>query len=234
MVIKHFRVAKIIILLVGSALLLGAWFVYDSTREFLATAVTAQGVVTDLQLSRSSDSNTYNPVFEFQTPDGKIYEVLSSAGSNPPSYARGEQVEVFYQADDPYDAKINGFFTLWGAAAIVGGLGVIFFLVGAAIAIYPLLKSRSHARLRSEGQRIISKVVSVGQNESVRINGRHPHQVVTQWQNPATGDIHLFKSASLMFDPSDYMSRKDITVYIERNDPDTYWKDLDFLPELAE
>ena len=229
-----FKIARTIILLVGSGLLIGAWFLYSNTREFIATAMTVPGVVVDLKVSTSDDSSTYAPVFEFMTLDGESFTVISSAGSNPPAYSRGEAVQVFYQADDPYDAKIDGFFSLWGGAVIVGTLGAIFFCVGVAIVLVPLFSRRKHGRLRSTGRPVVTKVISLREDTSVTMSGRHPYRIVTQWQNPVTTKVHVFDSESLWFDPSEYMANRDITVYIDPNDPDDYWMDTTFLPELAD
>jgi hypothetical protein len=64
--------------------------------------------------------------------------------------------------------------------------------------------------------------------------GRHPYQVVTQWTNPDTGEIHVFRSEHLWYEPTEHI-RKDrkITVYIERGNPAKYYMDLGFLPKMA-
>ena len=138
-----FPIAKWVITLIGAALLGGAYLLYDDMREFIATAAVAQGTVVSLRVSESSDSVTYSPVFRFSVPDGREIEVVSSSGSNPPNYSPGEAVEVLYLPDDPYTARINGFFSLWGGVAIVGGLGAIFFAVGAALFVWAIVERRS-------------------------------------------------------------------------------------------
>ncbi|AZS76860.1 hypothetical protein DDE74_35255 [Streptomyces lydicus] len=47
------------------------------------------------------------PVVEFTSADGMPRRFQSSTGSNPPSYEKGERVEVLYRADSPEDARIN-------------------------------------------------------------------------------------------------------------------------------
>jgi len=56
-----------------------------------------EGTVTELIRVESSDSITYKPVIEFNNQNGSLIEFTSSSSSNPPSYSRGETVEVLYE-----------------------------------------------------------------------------------------------------------------------------------------
>ena len=226
-------IIKYLFTLVGIGMLAGAFYLYGSTRDFLAEAATADATVVELARSRSSDSTTYKPVVQFTSRDGQAIEFISSTGSNPPSYSRGEKVEVLYRPDDPQDARINGFFSLWGGALIVAGLGVVFFLVGGGLLLAAVVKRRNNAYLKHNGTRIVTDYTGVELNTSLRVNGRHPYRVLSQWQNPSTSEIHVFESDNLWFDPEDYIKSDKITVLIDRNNPKKYFVDLSFLPKLA-
>ncbi|MFI5660798.1 DUF3592 domain-containing protein [Streptomyces sp. NPDC051684] len=67
--------------------------------------------------------------------DGTPHTFRSSTGSNPPAYEQGERDEVLYRADDPEDARINGFLSLWLLPLIFGGIGLIVAAVAAVIAM---------------------------------------------------------------------------------------------------
>ncbi|MGW6026183.1 DUF3592 domain-containing protein [Streptomyces sp. NPDC055099] len=113
--------------------------------SFLADAERAKGTVVALEWrSDSSGTSRKNqgsnepvayPVVEFTSSDGTPRTFESSMGSNPPSYDRGEQVEVLYRADDPEDARINGFVSLWLLPLIFGGIGLVIAGVGTAVAV---------------------------------------------------------------------------------------------------
>ena len=193
----------------------------------------AQGTVVELVRSQSSDSTTYRPVVRYSTQSGEQVEFTSSAGSNPPSYSKGEQVEVLYQPLQPAQARINGFFPLWGGPMVIAGLGGVFFLVGAGIVLVTLMKSRSDEYLKKHGTAVETKFQSVEINTGLKVNGRSPFRVITQWQNPATAELHLFTSNNLWFDPTDHIGGRKIMVLIERNNPRKYYMDLSFLPKLA-
>ena len=67
------------------------------------------------------------------------------------------------------------------------------------------------------------------------VNGQHPWRILAQWQNPATGKLHLFHSENLWFDPSRFVAtQKQVRVLIDPQQPNRYSMDLSFLPELAD
>lgn len=214
-------------------MLVGAYFLLTGTQDFLKTAVSAQGTVVELQRSRSSDSDTYAPVVEFQTKDGSTVEFISSTSSNPPSYSRGETVEVLYQETSPERAKIKGFFALWGGALIVGIIGAIIFLIGFSIIFFGIKKSKTIEDLKKNGTRVNAEFQSVELNTTLKINGRHPYHILAQWQNPTTTEIHIFNSDNLWFDPTDYIKTDMIEVLVDMQNPKKYHVDTSFLPKIA-
>jgi len=230
---KTIAIVKYVFTFIGAGMLVGAIFLYQSTSSFLAQAIKTVGTVIDLEQSRSGDSTTYRPVVSFISQKGEAIRFTSSSGSNPPSYSKGEKVEIFYLTAEPQKAKINGFFTLWGGAVILGGMGGIFFLVGAAIILVIMLKGRSDDYLKKQGISIETEFQSVEINGALSANGRNPFRITTQWLNPETSEVHVFKSNNLWFDPTGHIKNKTIRVFIERNNPKKYYVDISFLPKLA-
>ena len=184
--------------------------------------------------SSSTSSYTYKPEVEFKTPNGKRIEFTSSSGTNPPSYSKGEVIEIFYDESLPQNAKINGFFSLWGGAIILGLMGIIFTLIGTSIFLTKHLKSKKIEFLKRNGTPIQAKFQSVGRNRMVAVNKRNPYQIYVQWKNPMTSKRHIFKSENIWFDPTDLINTDEITVLIERNNPKKYYVDTSFLPKLAD
>ena len=111
-------------------------------------------------------------------------------------------------------------------------MGAVFFLVGAGIIVFIALKGRQDEMLKTSGVAIETQYQSVEQNTALSVNGKHPFRVLTQWQNPATSDIHIFKSNNLWFDPSAYIKQETIRVFIAQGNPAKYYVDLSFLPKL--
>jgi hypothetical protein len=230
---KVIATVKYVFTLVGVGMLVGAFLTYRSTNSFLEEAAKAEGTVVELVQSRSSNSTTYKPTVQFTDQNGRAIEFVSSSGSNPPSYSKGEKVEVLYLPTDPQNAKIRGFFSLWGLSVILGLLGGVFFLIGICIMLADTLKEDNYEYLKKTGTPIDTDYQNVELNTAFSINDTHPFRVLTQWQNPLTLEIHIFKSDNLWFDPSSYIRSKKITVFIEKDNPKKYYVDLSFLPKLA-
>jgi hypothetical protein len=143
------RIIKFVFGLVGVLMLVGAGLLYQNTTKFIASASRARGEVIDLlrvESSRRNSSDTWRPMVHFKLPSGEIIEFTPSSSSSPPAYDKGEIVEVFFNPGDPKDARLNGFFDLWGGAAIVGGLGAVFLAF--AIGMHFLLSDEASAKRR--------------------------------------------------------------------------------------
>jgi hypothetical protein len=237
---KRFSIAKYLFVLLGAGMLIGAMAWHSSTRQFLAHAARTQGTVVAMtphysnnnSSSNNNGSITYSPVVRFNTGSQDI-QFNSSSSSNPPSYNIGATVPVVYRESNPYDAKIDSFFSLWGGTLILGLLGGVFLLVGGGLIYVPLLQARADDRLRHEGMPVQAHFQSVQFMSNIEINGRSPYRVLAQWQNPKTSRVHVFASHNLWFDPTDYIKQKEIRVFLDRGNPNNYYVDLSFLPALA-
>jgi hypothetical protein len=228
------KLVKYTFLAVGIGMLAGTVFLYTNTNAFLKDAIKAEGTVIELIPSYSDGSTTYRPAVRFIDQQGKAIEFASSSSSNPPSYSEGQTVEVLYRPDAPQKAEINGFFSLWVDSVILGGLGTAFFTVGASLVTLPMLKGRKENYLKQQGTPIQTEFKSVEINTMLSVNDRHPFQVITQWQNPSTSEIHVFESDNIWYDPSEFITNQRITVFIEKENPKKYFVDLSFLPKMAE
>ncbi|MFD1602275.1 DUF3592 domain-containing protein [Flavobacterium artemisiae] len=227
------KIVKYVFLIIGLALLGGAFYLYQNKQAFLDKAVKVQGTVTDLIASRSDKSTTYRPVVSYTTKDGKQIEFTSSVGSNPPSYHEGETVEIFYDPADPYDADINGFVSLWLAPLILGIIGTIFFLIGFLIILFGKMKQKKIEDLKFNGKSIITKFDHADLNYNYKVNGRSPYVIYSQWLNPATNELHLFKSENIWFDPNNFIPSEGIKVLIDPSNPKKYYMDISFLPKVS-
>jgi hypothetical protein len=105
-----------------------------TTRQFLAVAVAADGVVVELSESVDEDGSTYYPVVRFVAPDGQVVRFKGGIGSNPPDYRVGDPVRVLYDPSNPRTARLDTWGNRWGGALagmIVGG--VLLLLLAAAL-----------------------------------------------------------------------------------------------------
>ena len=220
---------------IGLGLLAGAIALALNTRAFIATAKPASGTVTELVPKRDKDdgSITYTPVVLFEAASGESVSFTSSFSSNPPSYAVGEKVEVLYAPDNPHEARIRGFGSLWLGSVILGGIGTVFATIGFGILIASRLSKRKREWLMAYGTEIQAEFQSVERNTSLKVNGRSPWRIIAQWQNPESGQLHVFNSENLWFDPTKYVTAKQLKVLLDPKDSKRYHLDVSFLPQLA-
>jgi len=94
---------------------------------FIVKTVSAKGVV--VELIHNIDASgmvdiVVAPRVRFKTVAGQGHFFVSSYYSYPPAYEVGESVTVLYPKNRPYEAKLKGFFSLWGFSAIVFCIGL--------------------------------------------------------------------------------------------------------------
>ncbi|MBB4802442.1 hypothetical protein HNP37_002515 [Flavobacterium nitrogenifigens] len=229
---KAFSIFNYVFSLIGAGLLAGAIYLYVDKQAFLEKAETTQGTVIEMIPKRSKDSTTYSPVVSFITKSGQTITYTSSVSSNPPSYDVGENVEIFYDPANPNDAEINGFVSLWLGVLILGGIGIVFFLIGSLGVLLRYLKNKKAQNLRETGKPIAAKFTQVQLNTNQTVNGRNPFLILSQWQDPKTDELYVFKSDSIWFDPTDFVKTDTIRVFIDPENPKDYVMDISFLPKL--
>jgi hypothetical protein len=145
--------------------------------------------------------------------------------------------------------------------AIVGAIGCIYLVVGAAIlttdqteeafgagltfalfgfllllsaGIVALAERSRRVRIRRlvESQRYVwGTIESVEQNRNIRINSRHPYYALVRYRDP-TGTVRSFRSRNLMAFPEPSIVGKQVPVYVNESNYRLYYVDLDrVLPE---
>lgn len=139
------KAAGWMIFLVGTLILiLSAWYAFEATR-FLGGTEPTMGEVVDHEFTGGLNTGyrevgshqtkvtaMYAPIVEFQTTTGSTVRFRAnwSEGDPPPV---GSSVSVRYPTQYPENARISGISSLFGGAAILFLLGVIF--AGAGILI---------------------------------------------------------------------------------------------------
>lgn len=212
---------------IGALLLAGAAAIQVSRLSEADSLSRAQGVISSVVQGC--------PTVEFSTPNGERVEFRGGVCSSPPAYDVGERVEVLYPPASPASARLDGFSENWFASLVLGGIGSVFLLIGSAFVLPPLLSRRRARDLAVSGEAVVAVPVDVQRNTSYSVNGQHPWRIIAQWQNPATGKLHLFRSDNLWFDPSRFVAtQKEIRVLIDPQKPKRYSMDVSFLPELAD
>jgi len=123
---------KIPLILIAAGILLVAASVYFymTTENFIEDAHTAPGEVIALVDTpadiESSGGVLYAPVIKFTTEEGTTITFQSTHAANPAPYDKGDIVEVLYTPDDPGNARVHDFISVWLASLISLFLGICF------------------------------------------------------------------------------------------------------------
>lgn len=99
-----------------------------------------QGEVVDIIKERSKDSNGYYqnyyyPVVSFKTALGESVRKKLDFGSTSSFYARGQEVSIVYDPENPYNCNINSKFLLFGLPIILISIGLICMTLAMAFYI---------------------------------------------------------------------------------------------------
>lgn len=205
---------------------IGGWF-YWSDRELANSGTHTQGTVVDLQSSRNSDGDmTYKPVVEFSDRNGTRFQFVERIASSPPSFSRGEKVDLIYDPEDPENAMIDSFTTRYLFPLVFGGFGLLAALIGGWLMLSFVRRRRVIAELKQTGLRIQASFTQCYLDTSVKINGRSPYRVAVQATHPATGRLTSFTSDPIWLDLSEVLKDRDVPVIVDPQDPDDYYVDL--------
>lgn len=135
--------------LVGTGLLLGAYVSWHATQRIIRAGIETKGVVIDTRYGRDSQGRTTTsqaPVIQFRTATGQPITYYSSTYTTPAHFSVGETVTLWYLPEMPQEAVILEGADSWLVAAVLGGIGIVFALIG-----YPALISTLLGALRRSG-----------------------------------------------------------------------------------
>ncbi len=228
-------IAGFFVLLLGIGLLAGAYFMTRATLDFRATALHAEGTVTDFLEEDTTDKGKhktmYRPVVEFTAASGQIIHFNSDTSSSTPSYNRGDKVPVLYPASTPERARIDSFMSNWFGPLILAVLGLVGSLIGYGLFFGGIRHRKVQAWLQTNGMPIKAKVLGVEQNTGIKVNDRSPWRIRAQWQHPSTQKVYVFYSENYWYDPTDMVKQDTLDAKVNADNPKEYWLDTSFLPE---
>ncbi len=120
----------------------------------------------------------------------------------------------------PADEGIRGFF------ATGFGIGSFFFILGMIFLVYELRKRLSVNSLVKAGNYVYATITEIGRNENVIINGENPYVVVAEYEDPATGEKHVFRSRDMKNHPRETVGNC-VKVYLKPGKYQKYFMETD-------
>ncbi len=117
---------------------------------------------------------------------------------------------------------------------VFGGMGGVFLLIGLGLLGADVRRRSAMRRAVESGDYVLARIAGVQQRLNVNTRGTHPCVVECHYHNPDTGEIHVFFSRYLYFDPSDMFTSQEVPVYIDRMNEKTAFVDIDaVLPKVV-
>jgi hypothetical protein len=109
-----------------------AAIIYMSGVSFRNRAELTTGTVTGFSTVTDSDDNTvtYCPSIRFATSTGQEVIHNSHVCNSPPAHQVGDQVEIYYDPENPGKAQVKNFWSQYLVVSILGCIGLPFVLFG--------------------------------------------------------------------------------------------------------
>ena len=124
--------------------------------------------------------------------------------------------------------------SLWLFSIIFGSVLAVFLIVGIICMIIYSTKKGKKEKLIANGKYIYADIVDIDVNvyQKVQIDriSMNPYFIVCKYVE-ANGKEHLFKSKSLLYNPSALITEKQLKVYVDLKNPKTNRKNAGFTDE---
>jgi hypothetical protein len=221
---------------VGAVCLIAGAFTTIETARFVARAEHATGTVVAMSRKEDEGEVSLAPIVRFTTRTSRKIEFVSSSYSSPPSASPGDRVDVLYDPQDPYGARLTGFFDLWLFPIVLFPMSLVFSAFGWGTR--RIMRGRQPDDviwLREHGRRMTGTSPRVVTDVGVAIQGRSPFRVDVDVHDLARNEVRVLSSERLWFDPTPYLAdRESVDVFIDPERPRRYLVDLSFLPRAVD
>lgn len=231
---KAANIFKYILLTIGLTLLVGAIYIYLDKKNFLENAIITEGTVVDVIKTdyQQNYSRKYNigkknrflfyPIISFTTLKGRQIKFDPSLSSYTPSRI-GEKFEIIYDPENPNDAKIKKYESVWAIP-----LAMSFFSFTSFLMILILIsKTKKLKYLYENGYYIETQFDYV--LPIYNLNRTTFYQIYTKRFDPYSNKLQIFKSTKILSDPTDILRNKTIKVLVHPTNPNEYHMDISFL-----
>lgn len=168
------------------------------------------------------------PVVRFPISDTRHVTIVGGTATTPPAYDIGQKLPVYFDPNQPAHAFIDTYLERWFVPSLVGGLALLFTVLGAGFVLYTGCRRRRIARLRRNGMKVSGRIVDVSQSRIVNLNRRPTWQIAASWD--ANGQSGRALSFHMIRDPRPLLGeRRQIDVWVDPRNPRLAWVDTDFL-----
>ena len=193
--------------------------------------VDTKGTITEILSYRDSTGDEEHEVYVSYTVGGRRYRAKLNGYSS--SFYEGKEIDIYYDKDNPNNIGVKSLDKLF---LIFPGIGIIFVIIGVSGIVIKIKNDIKEKSLKENGELIYADYIETALNTLYEVNGRHPYNIICEWNNPLDGKKYVFKSRNIWSNPEDIIEEKNIKqfpVYIDKNNKKKYFVDIDILTELS-
>lgn len=216
---------------IGISLLVtaGGLYLYMEKKHFIAQASLATGkVIAQKEQKASKSGYEYAPTIVYTSSDGKQHRFTPENYSKSYDYELGEEVDIYYLPGKPEETEIKSS-NQWVPAQGTIGIGMLLTIIGVYYLVKAIKYEKLYKWLVEHGIKITTQIHSIKQDPSQRLKeGGTPYVIYTQWTDPQTKEVHLFKSECMWYDPSPFVPAS-IEVLVDPANYTRYDVDLTYV-----
>ena len=218
----------IIFAIVGAIFVIIGLAVLKNTLNY-EDKVDTKGTITEIYSYRDSTGDEEHEVYVSYTAGGKRYKSKLSGYSS--SFYEGKEIDIYYDKDNPNNIGVKSLDKLF---LIFPGIGMIFVIMGVSGIVIKIKNDIKEKSLKENGELIYAEYVETVLNTLYEVNGRHPYNIICEWNDTLDGKKYVFKSKNIWKDPESTIEERNIKqfpVYINRDNMKKYTIDIEALTE---
>jgi len=217
------KTGNIILLVICLVAIAIGTVIYFEASAFQKTAKITEGTVVN------SDATYY--YVQYTSDDGVVRTYRGNHGKTRKGYI-GDKKKVFFKADDPEKARITD-----GKKS--GTKVIIFSFMLLLLDVYLIYTNRKRDKLSTDfkitGRKVEADITKIDIDMDTTFMEKHPYYIDCKWVDPMSGREYYRTIRNIWTDPKPLLAgRTRIDVYINRQDPDKYFMDIEFLGDIAQ
>ena len=221
------------LILIGFTII-GALFVITGIIMFgtvfnYKNKVNTTGTIAKISSYMDNNQEKSYEVYVSYTVEGKEYKSKINGYSS--SFYEGKTIDIYYDKNNPNKIGVKSLDSLF---LIFPVNGLIFLIIGGTGILLKINKRKSEKNLRESGEVIYANYVETVLNTRYTVNGRHPYNIICEWNNSLDNKKYIFKSKNIWMNPKNIIEERNIKqfpIYIDKNNKKKYVIDIDSLKE---
>jgi len=124
------------LLLIGIVFIILGFISLKKSQHLNKNGIKTLAKVVKVEKVKSQDEDgytkySYRPLLSFKDENQVEHEFKSDVSSgNKRKYHEGDEIEIVYDPENSEKAMVKNFFSMWLMPVILGGIGIMIFIVG--------------------------------------------------------------------------------------------------------